>query len=453
MKVCKRCLESKDFSAFHKRSSSPDGFSLECKECVKLRSQKYYKENKENLLSKNKEWAEKNKQAKIDYNKKYREEKKEELQVKKKEYRDSHKEHIAEKNKRYRQEHREKLNAYIKEWRKHNKSNRSEASRQKMRDARKQRYAEDEEFKNRCKERERQRWAERSPEERYQINKVYRENNADKIAAYKLKNRDKILERGKKYRENNLHYCIAKSAEYRAKSRGINSEEIPSLFLDYLMHWQDAKCFYCGNKLGNTSKTKEFEHIIPVSKGGVNRRENVCWSCLPCNDKKFNYIYGKEVIFDKNISKIKFFAYTASKELAKEFEGNVKNEIIEIGGMNFIVLSSFGLSFASSKWQTKELISLFSDCTFIWDFDWYYRSDLVKDYVASIVSQDLSRANLIKEELDSVWDKGHLYVNALGAHHPSIFESSTIKELLPHFDESISIEQNALAHGYRKIKL
>ena len=60
---------------------------------------------------------------------------------------------------------------------------------------------------------------------------------------------------------------------------------------------------------------------------------------------------------------------------------------------------------------------------------------------------------MIKEELDSIWDEGHLYVNALGAHHPSIFEASNIADLLPHFDKNISIEQNALAHGYRKIKL
>tara|TARA_B110000977_G_scaffold155949_1_gene198409 strand:- start:324 stop:797 length:474 start_codon:yes stop_codon:yes gene_type:complete len=49
------------------------------------------------------------------------------------------------------------------------------------------------------------------------------------------------------------------------------------------------KCAYCDKKSGNF----EVEHIIPKSKGGSCRLENLCISCVRCNRKKRDTLLPK----------------------------------------------------------------------------------------------------------------------------------------------------------------
>lgn len=43
---------------------------------------------------------------------------------------------------------------------------------------------------------------------------------------------------------------------------------------------QKGKCAYCKVKLG---KKRHIDHIVPVSKGGTNDRQNLQITCIPCN--------------------------------------------------------------------------------------------------------------------------------------------------------------------------
>lgn len=53
---------------------------------------------------------------------------------------------------------------------------------------------------------------------------------------------------------------------------------------EYLLEKFGRKCCYCGKE--NTPL--EVEHIIPKSRGGTNRIDNLCLACHECNQKKGN---------------------------------------------------------------------------------------------------------------------------------------------------------------------
>jgi 5-methylcytosine-specific restriction protein A len=55
-----------------------------------------------------------------------------------------------------------------------------------------------------------------------------------------------------------------------------------------------APCYYCKRRIrlaksGCTTHTDDeatIDHIVPLSRGGKNTRENIVWSCYPCNYEK-----------------------------------------------------------------------------------------------------------------------------------------------------------------------
>jgi hypothetical protein len=67
MKICKKCLKSKDESEFGVDKSKKDGLSIYCKDCLKITREKYkgkydhkeyyekYKDKRKNYYQKNKE--------------------------------------------------------------------------------------------------------------------------------------------------------------------------------------------------------------------------------------------------------------------------------------------------------------------------------------------------------------------------------------------------------------
>jgi len=53
---------------------------------------------------------------------------------------------------------------------------------------------------------------------------------------------------------------------------------------EYLLEKFSRKCCYCGKE----NIPLEIEHIIPKSRGGTNRIDNLCLACHECNQKKGN---------------------------------------------------------------------------------------------------------------------------------------------------------------------
>lgn len=61
------------------------------------------------------------------------------------------------------------------------------------------------------------------------------------------------------------------------------------------------RCCYCLTSEENSGIAMTIDHIIPRSKGGDNRFENVCLACRSCNEYKGNNTTTIDPIMGENI--------------------------------------------------------------------------------------------------------------------------------------------------------
>ena len=84
-------------------------------------------------------------------------------------------------------------------------------------------------------------------------------------------------------RSQTREYKIVKAAERRAIIYSLNDhycvEDIEQKFRE-----QEGLCYYCDIDLRNVGFHRD--HMIPLSRGGTNSRENICLTCRPCNLRK-----------------------------------------------------------------------------------------------------------------------------------------------------------------------
>ena len=169
----------------------------------------------------------------------------------------------------------------------------------------------------------------KDPEKRREYQKQYHKNNREKKSKYHKEyykinkekwndyvkcwrevNHEKMLKQGRtRYRinhEKELEYMknyfkteSGKANHQRAKIKRqiimgniintLTSEE----WLDILKE-HNYRCAYCGIDF-DENNLPEKDHIIPISKGGNNTKENVVPACRSCNAKKGNKILNRKV--------------------------------------------------------------------------------------------------------------------------------------------------------------
>ncbi len=71
----------------------------------------------------------------------------------------------------------------------------------------------------------------------------------------------------------------------RARLNGSGWERYTEADLNHLWHEQDGCCAYCRVVLFGVW---EVEHMVPLSRGGADRLSNICLACPPCNRRKSN---------------------------------------------------------------------------------------------------------------------------------------------------------------------
>ena len=195
-----------------------------------------------------------------------------------KQYRIDNKEYRKEYNKQWSKNNPEYIKNYGKQWRKDNKEHLKKYKEQWRKDNPK--YME--EYK--------EQWYKDNPDYDKQNYKNNKEKRKKQIQQYYINNKEK-MERYKamwrkteKGKANNQRNHIKRWAIEKDTINTLTSEE----WLDILKEY-DYKCAYCGCDFDeNTLPTKD--HIIPISKGGHNVKENIVPACRSCNSKKGNKI-------------------------------------------------------------------------------------------------------------------------------------------------------------------
>jgi 5-methylcytosine-specific restriction endonuclease McrA len=130
----------------------------------------------------------------------------------------------------------------------------------------------------------------------------YKETNADmlrrKARQYAQENRDKRIEYKKQYRERfpekNQQWVKENLEKVRLNARRGNHKRrsnkarnggsfTSTEWLDLLNRYEH-KCLCCGEK----NIVLSIDHVIPISKGGINSIENIQPLCSSCNSRKGN---------------------------------------------------------------------------------------------------------------------------------------------------------------------
>ena len=143
-----------------------------------------------------------------------------------------------------------------------------------------------------CKSQESVRYAstlaERNPaaaERRRAYHADYRAKNAERMrqywANYYASNRETILPRVKEWQRSNKEYAAARAARRRAMTSGPDSytgDDVKRLFSA-----QKGKCACCRTSL---ARGYDVDHVVPLSKGGGNGKDNIQLLCPTCNASK-----------------------------------------------------------------------------------------------------------------------------------------------------------------------
>lgn len=124
-------------------------------------------------------------------------------------------------------------------------------------------------------------------EEKLAYNKQYYDTNAVKLNEYSRKwyidNHEWALQRAKAYRENNpekVRICEKACDANRRNAPG----KITSADVKDAIDCSEGRCPYCLDEL--KFSMIHIDHVIPLSRGGHNTRENIVACCADCNLRK-----------------------------------------------------------------------------------------------------------------------------------------------------------------------
>ena len=223
-----------------------------------------------------------------EYNLRYSQGHVEKLKVKQHEYRQEHKDEKAEYNLRYGQEHKVEKAEHDRQYRKEH----ADEVEKYRREHKGERAQYDLKHKDEIAERARRRYqehkgeiAEKSRRHRQEHRSEFRERRR----RYYQEHKKGWLEYGRRYRLEHPEVRKASWHKRRAELAGsdghFTSEEFKLLCEAF-----GNVCFYCKQALPLTP-----DHVVPLSRGGSNRIDNIIPACRSCNAKKHTKTFDEYV--------------------------------------------------------------------------------------------------------------------------------------------------------------
>ncbi len=141
-------------------------------------------------------------------------------------------------------------------------------------------------FKNKEDRRkfDRERYSLRRDEE-LKRNEKWRLKNPSKVASrhaiYRSTHREEINKRSRNWKKNNPDMVKAQKSKRRARKSmaggSFTAYEWNKKILEYA-----GRCAYCGDIENNPTQ----DHVIPISRGGSSKIDNIVPACKRCNSSK-----------------------------------------------------------------------------------------------------------------------------------------------------------------------
>lgn len=129
----------------------------------------------------------------------------------------------------------------------------------------------------------------------------HKEERDEYIAEWRKDNVDKIKKSYKEWVKTEEGKACRQRIHFKRKAKEI--ECINTLtareWIDILKQYK-FKCAYCGKEFTLFDKATK-DHVIPISKGGDNIKENIVPACKSCNSKKHDKLLKGDIMGNKEM--------------------------------------------------------------------------------------------------------------------------------------------------------
>lgn len=124
------------------------------------------------------------------------------------------------------------------------------------------------------------------PEEKRQYNQTYYQINRDPMNDYSHhyyeQNRAKLREKGKEWQQANLLKC----KEYNDRRRAIKRQAtVEKVSYERILERDQGWCYICEKPIRDGQKIN-FDHVIPLERGGAHNEQNIKLTHATCNNRK-----------------------------------------------------------------------------------------------------------------------------------------------------------------------
>lgn len=108
------------------------------------------------------------------------------------------------------------------------------------------------------------------------------------LSAYYRGHKEKIKANARRYYRQNPGGArlSALRRRGRANQASLQDQKIISAWMREIRKRAFARCHWCGTKV--PGRKIHFDHVVPISKGGLHSIGNICASCRDCNLTKHN---------------------------------------------------------------------------------------------------------------------------------------------------------------------